>query len=103
MTHICEDIGYGFLLPCKPMMAKAFSSCEVLAPKVHKNCLTNTYIRDDRQARYPVRENQISWSTPYPEYDPDDFTMPHILKGPVWADPNIRYSTKSFFVCSNEC
>ena len=74
----------------------------VPAPKVHKNCLTNTYIRDDRQARYPVRENQISWSTPYPEYDPDDFTMPHILKGPVWADPNIRYSTKSFFVCSNE-
>ena len=29
MTHICEDIVYGFLLPCKPMMAKALASCEV--------------------------------------------------------------------------
>ena len=59
-------------------------------PKVHMDCLTKTYCRDDKQNRFPVREDQISWSAHYPEYDPDDFTMPHILKGPAWADPNLR-------------
>jgi len=59
-------------------------------PRKHKNCLSKTYCRDDKQNRFPVQENQIVWEASYPEYDPDDFTMPHILKGPVWADPNIR-------------
>lgn len=62
----------------------------VQPPKSHKNCLTKTYVRDDKQARFPVPDDRIQWTVPYPEYDPDDFTMPHILKGPAWADPNIR-------------
>lgn len=60
-------------------------------PTSHVNCLSKTFCRDENQARFNVPQNKIQWSIPFPEYDPDDYTMPHILKGPVWADPNIRF------------
>lgn len=72
------------------MVDMSSKTASVPPPNHHKNCLSATYCRDDRQSRFPVPERLISWRTPYDDYDPDDFTMPHILKGPGWADPNIR-------------
>lgn len=62
--------------------------------KIHTNCRKATpvpYCRDDDHMRVAVPDEKVSWSMSWPQYDPDDFTMPHVLKGPVWADPNIRY------------
>ena len=40
--------------------------------------------------RFPVPDDKVDWSIEWPEYSPVDYTAPHILKGPVWADPDIR-------------
>lgn len=41
--------------------------------------------------RLPVPDDKVRWSTECPEYAPVDYTSPFVLKGPVWADPDIRY------------
>jgi len=63
----------------------------VALPKLHTVCRSKTYCRDETQARVQIPDEKVPWSVNWDEYDPDDFTMPGILKGPVWADPNIRY------------
>ena len=44
--------------------------------------------------RFPVPDDKVSWSVEWPEYAPVDYTAPSILRGPVWADPDIRYACK---------
>ena len=58
--------------------------------RIHTNCRKSTdapYIRDDDQLRLAVPDEKVSWSVKWPSYDPDDYTMMHVLKGPIWADP----------------
>ena len=45
--------------------------------------------------RFPVPDDKVPWSVDWPEYQPVDYTAPSVLKGPVWADPDIRCSPKS--------
>lgn len=42
-------------------------------------------------ARAPVPDGKVSWAVSWPDYKPVDYTAPHVLKGPVWADPDFRY------------
>lgn len=39
--------------------------------------------------RSEVPDNKVSWTVPFPEYAPTEYTAPHILAGPAYADPNI--------------
>ncbi|XP_043929139.1 ADP-ribose pyrophosphatase, mitochondrial-like [Protopterus annectens] len=50
--------------------------------------LTSLYPNSDFK-RTSVPQDKISWSVPWPDYIPVDYTAPSILKGPVWADPPI--------------
>jgi len=84
-----------FVLFCRWPAIEMSAEKPVPAPESHINCLTPTYIRDETVARFPVPRDKIKWTVAYEDYDPIDFTMPHILKGPVWADPNIRYISMS--------
>ncbi|KAJ1125296.1 hypothetical protein NDU88_003728 [Pleurodeles waltl] len=47
-----------------------------------------------------VPDDKVSWSVPWPEYQPVDYTAPSVLAGPVWADPDI--STSDFFPKFNQ-
>ena len=58
--------------------------------KLHTKCRSAVpvpYIRDDDQLRCAVPDDKVQWSVSWPQYDPDEYTMSHVLKGPVWADP----------------
>ena len=39
--------------------------------------------------RFPVPDDKLSWKTDWPEYKPVLYTAPSVLKGPVWADPDL--------------
>jgi ADP-ribose pyrophosphatase len=39
-------------------------------------------------ARAPVPDDKVSWTVEWPDYKPVDYTSPHVLKGPLWADPD---------------
>ena len=56
------------------------------------NCRLHDY--QDGVKRFPVPEDKVLWSVEWPEYKPVDHTSPHVLKGPVWADPDFRSVTK---------
>ena len=51
-----------------------------------------TYIPEQRYPepssplRFLVTKEKMSWSTPWPEYKPPEFTAPNVLKAD-WADP----------------
>lgn len=40
--------------------------------------------------RFHVPDDKVPWLVDWPEYQPVDYTAPSVLKGPVWADPDIR-------------
>jgi hypothetical protein len=40
--------------------------------------------------RFPVPDDKVEWSVPFPEYAPVDYTAPSVLAQPVWADFDIR-------------
>lgn len=49
-------------------------------------CRNMTYIGGPE--RYPVPDDMVSWSVPYPDYTPVDYTDPKVHpENPVWADP----------------
>ena len=39
--------------------------------------------------RCEVSDSQVEWTEPYPDYSPADYTAPHILAGPFYADKEI--------------
>uniref|UniRef100_A0A646QDT9 ADP-ribose pyrophosphatase, mitochondrial n=1 Tax=Hemiscolopendra marginata TaxID=943146 RepID=A0A646QDT9_9MYRI len=43
----------------------------------------------DKVKRFPVPDDKIPWSVPWPEYNPQTFTSPRINKQP-WADRDIN-------------
>ncbi|ELU07292.1 hypothetical protein CAPTEDRAFT_36208, partial [Capitella teleta] len=58
-------------------------------PCMHVKCRAPMYPRDNI-SRFPVSDEQVSWSKAYPEYNPPDHTSPSVLAKPVWADPDFR-------------
>ena len=42
--------------------------------------------------RFPVPDEKVLWSVDWPNYQPVDYTHQVVSAGPVWADPDIRYS-----------
>ena len=58
--------------------------------RLHTNCRKANpvpYIRDDDQMRCGVPDEKVPWHVPWSSYDPEDYTMKHVLSQPVWADP----------------
>ena len=47
--------------------------------------------------RFPVPDDKVQWSVDWPEYHPVDYTAPSVLKGPVWADPDIRSPSMTLY------
>ncbi|XP_016980715.1 ADP-ribose pyrophosphatase, mitochondrial [Drosophila rhopaloa] len=54
----------------------------------HLMCRNNMYPRSS-VLRFPVSDEQVFWSEPYPDYCPPEYTSPHI-GGQVWADPPLN-------------
>ncbi|XP_051878375.1 ADP-ribose pyrophosphatase, mitochondrial-like isoform X2 [Pristis pectinata] len=42
--------------------------------------------------RFPVHDDNVSWSREWAEYDPVDYTAECVKAGPEWADPDFRES-----------
>jgi len=40
--------------------------------------------------KYPIKRGCVSWSIPYVEYKPVEYTAPVVLKHLQWADPELR-------------
>lgn len=47
--------------------------------------------------RFPVPDDKVPWSVDWPEYQPVDYTAPSVLKGPVWADLDIRSTNMTLY------
>ena len=60
-----------------------------MAASVHFKCRNAQYAGGVE--RLPVPDDRVSWSVDWPEYKPVDYTAPSVEKGPVWADPEIRW------------
>ncbi|XP_060069436.1 ADP-ribose pyrophosphatase, mitochondrial-like isoform X2 [Ylistrum balloti] len=43
--------------------------------------------------RFQVEDKYVKWDVDYPEYDPVVYTSEGVLKGPVWADPDLLTTT----------
>ncbi|XP_047491843.1 ADP-ribose pyrophosphatase, mitochondrial-like [Penaeus chinensis] len=62
----------------------------ISAAMMHTKCRGGFYPRtEDKIPRSEVPDNKVSWTVPFPEYAPTEYTAPHILAGPAYADPNI--------------
>ena len=59
-------------------------------PRMHHKCRAPLYPRGDNIQRFHVPDDKVSWSTPFPQYTPNEFTSPSVLKQPVWADQDFR-------------
>ncbi|KAK3785345.1 hypothetical protein RRG08_045570 [Elysia crispata] len=57
--------------------------------KLHNKARCQVYPRSDKQ-RYPVPDEKVQWSVPFPEYAPLDFTSNSVLQMPPWADIDFR-------------
>lgn len=73
-------------------MARRLVATAAMASFIHTNCRSSQSTRycKENQLRQAVPDNKVPWSVEFPEYKPDDYTTSEVLKGPVWADPNIR-------------
>ena len=58
------------------------------ARQVNVKCRNAKY--QGKVDRFPVPDDKVSWTVKWPEYKPVDYTAESVLKGPVWADPDIR-------------
>eukprot|EP00049_Salpingoeca_infusionum_P002912 m.61248 g.61248 ORF g.61248 m.61248 type:complete len:294 (-) comp11853_c0_seq2:2532-3413(-) len=53
-------------------------------PRIHFKCRNTQYL--DGPERCPVPDDQVKWSTEYPEYSPVPFVAKPVKAQPVWAD-----------------
>ena len=49
----------------------------------------------DDPARTPVPDDKVSWSVDWSDYKPIQYTAAAVLKGPVWADPDLISDTSA--------
>ncbi|XP_022101086.1 ADP-ribose pyrophosphatase, mitochondrial-like [Acanthaster planci] len=75
-----------FLIEQVPKMALTTSASRL---PLHVKARGERYPNSDVK-RFPVPDDKVQWSVPWPEYKPVEFTNPKVLAGPVWADPEIR-------------
>ena len=71
------------LLPAFPRLAVRMASVAL-----HTKARQPEYLGGTK--RFPVPDDKVPWSVDWPEYQPVDYTAPSVLKGPVWADQDIR-------------
>lgn len=58
---------------------------------LHIKCRANFYPKTDNAIkRFAVPDDKVSWSIPFPDYKPVDYTADFIKKGQPWADPEIE-------------
>ena len=55
-------------------------------PSTHMKCRNASYPRDKSIVRCDVPDDMLSWSVPYPQYAPVEYTGPSVAGKPVWAD-----------------
>lgn len=65
--------------------------CRVHFKSMHVKAREASYPNTKVQ-RFPVPDDKVPWDTSFPEYKPVVYTSKNILSGPVYADPDIRYS-----------
>ncbi|KAK6191631.1 hypothetical protein SNE40_003273 [Patella caerulea] len=58
--------------------------------KLHEKARCAIYPRTKDIKRFVVPDSKVSWTVPFPEYKPVDFTSEGVKAGPVWADKDIR-------------
>ncbi|KAI5097182.1 ADP-ribose pyrophosphatase, mitochondrial [Silurus meridionalis] len=77
---------------CKSNNTRASSVCTLgsvsMSPTTHIKARCTVYPSSD-QHRFPVPDNNVSWETHWPDYNPVNYTAPSVLKNPDWADPDI--------------
>ena len=71
--------------------AKSLARMSSSFPATHSKARQSVY-GGSQVKRYPVPDDKVSWSVDWPSYAPVDFTHPNVAAGPVWADPDIRYT-----------
>ena len=59
-------------------------------PKTHVKCIEPQYPRNPAIKRFSVPEDKVCWSTPYPGYEPPEYTAPNVASKPVWADKDYK-------------
>eukprot|EP00049_Salpingoeca_infusionum_P018205 m.356183 g.356183 ORF g.356183 m.356183 type:complete len:307 (+) comp17467_c0_seq1:756-1676(+) len=64
-----------------PVRSKSSPSLKMT---VHSKCRNCTYLNGP--ARTPVSDEQVAWSTPFPDYEPVEYVADVVAANPVWAD-----------------
>ena len=66
---------------------------------LHVKARTPEYLGGIKRAVVP--DDKVPWSVPWNEYNPVDYTASVVLKGPAWADPDIRSAITDIFKIYN--
>jgi len=59
-----------------------------MAAKTHFKARISQYMGGPQ--RFPVPDDNVSWSEVWSDYRPVDYTSQVVLNKPVWADPDFR-------------
>lgn len=66
---------------------------------LHVKCRNSIYPRSDSIKRRSVLDDKVKWSDKWEDYNPPEYTSPH-LKNQPWADPDINeHSFKPLWNC----
>ncbi|KAI6656860.1 Translation factor GUF1, mitochondrial [Oopsacas minuta] len=73
------------------LMAVADPLSHVHLPSTHikARCLVYPGRAADDPTRTSVPDDKVSWKVEWSDYKPIQYTAPPVLKGPVWADPDL--------------
>ncbi|XP_042233569.1 ADP-ribose pyrophosphatase, mitochondrial-like [Homarus americanus] len=78
------------MIAARNIAASSKSLSKLSSVRMHIKCRGGFYPRtDDKVPRAEVPDDKVEWSAPFPDYTPKQYTAPHILAGPVYADPDI--------------
>ncbi|XP_069134941.1 putative nudix hydrolase 6 [Argopecten irradians] len=57
--------------------------------KLHVKARCEVYPRTTDVKRFKVKDEYVKWQVDCPDYNPTVYTSEGVLKGPVWADPDL--------------
>ncbi|XP_033747683.1 ADP-ribose pyrophosphatase, mitochondrial-like isoform X2 [Pecten maximus] len=57
--------------------------------RLHEKARCEIYPRTTDVKRVKVEDKYVKWAVDYPDYSPVVYTSEGVLKGPVWADPDL--------------
>nr|CAB3267285.1 transient receptor potential cation channel subfamily M member 2-like [Phallusia mammillata] len=66
-------------------------SAATLSRTIHQKARSTSYPGSDTKRTF-VNDEQVPWSSNFPEYNPVEYTAPVVKKQPVWADADIGNS-----------